>query len=109
MFLNLLHWMRLSKGSNKAGGETMPSNMYRDAEMWSPFVGCLHVCVYCEASFRRQVKRWAKRNRELCYRYIPHSHFERLKHVPNSPVVFVCGDGDIAFCDTETIKLMRAA
>ena len=83
--------------------------MYRDAETWNPFIGCLHDCAYCKVSFQRQVRRWAKRNCELCYRYIPHAHPERLRRVPSSPVVFVCGDGDIAFCDAETIKLMRAA
>jgi len=84
----------------------MPSNMYRDAETWNPFIGCLHDCAYCKVSFQRQVRRWAKRNCELCYRYIPHTHLERLRRVPSSPVVFVCGDGDIAFCDSETLKLI---
>jgi hypothetical protein len=84
----------------------LPSNMYADAETWSPFVGCLHGCIYCKVSFQQQVKRWAKRNCERCYLYTPHSHLERLKRVPSSPIVFVCGDGDIAFCESETLKLI---
>ena len=84
----------------------MSSNMYADACTWNPFVGCLHDCIYCRASFQMQIKRWAKRNCELCYRYVPHTHLERLKRVPSSPVVFVCGNGDIAFCETGVLKLI---
>jgi len=80
------------------------SNMYACAETWNPHVGCLHDCVYCKASFQRQVKRWAKRNCELCYRYVPHFHPERLRSVPSSQIVFVCGNGDIAFCDDSPLK-----
>jgi len=84
------------------------SNMYAGACTWNPFVGCLHQCVYCKVSFQRQIKRWAKRNCAKCYSYVPHNHPERLKRVPSSPTVFVCGDGDIAFCDAEFLKLMAS-
>ena len=86
----------------------MSSNMYAGACTWNPFVGCLHQCVYCKVSFQRQIKRWAKRNCAKCYSYVPHNHPERLKQVPSSPIVFVCGDGDIAFCDAEFLKLITS-
>jgi hypothetical protein len=74
--------------------------MYADAKTWNPFVGCLHGCVYCEVSFQKQLKRWAKKHCEQCYRFTPHTHPERLNKIPSSKIVFVCGDGDIAFCPT---------
>jgi hypothetical protein len=84
----------------------MPSNMYAGAKTWNPFVGCLHGCIYCRPSFQAQLRRWAKRNCELCYRYTPHAHLERLGRIPSSEIVFVCGNGDIAFAGFETLKLI---
>ncbi|MEM2498062.1 MAG: hypothetical protein QXR81_06805 [Candidatus Nezhaarchaeales archaeon] len=45
------------------------------------------------------MKRWGKKNCPLCYNYLPHPHPERLGKIPSASVVFVVGDGDIAFCD----------
>jgi len=76
------------------------THMYTDTKTWNPFVGCRHHCVYCKVSFQKQLKRWAKNNCQECYNYNPHYHVERLHKIPSSPIVFVCGDGDIAFCDS---------
>ena len=53
-----------------------------------------------------------KHNCMNCYKYLPHEHPERLGKIPNTPIVFVCGDGDISFSTPEytnrindTIKL----
>ena len=37
---------------------------------------------------------------------MPHEHPERLSRLPSSQIIFVCGDGDIAFCRTEFLKLI---
>jgi hypothetical protein len=34
-----------------------------------------------------------------CYDYVPHYHEERLKTIPGTEIVFVCGNGDISFCE----------
>jgi hypothetical protein len=80
--------------------------MYRDTKTWNPFVGCYYGCVYCKASFQRQLKRWAKKNCNNCYNYVPHAHPERLKRFPSTKykIVFVDGDGDITFCPLEFVK-----
>jgi hypothetical protein len=36
-----------------------------------------------------------------CYHYRPHYHPERLNRIPSADIVFVCGNGDIAFCEPE--------
>jgi len=78
--------------------------MYSETKTWNPFVGCHHQCIYCIVSFQRQLKRWAKKNCLRCYNYVPHYHPERLNHIPSSKIVFVCGDGDIAFCDSDFLE-----
>ncbi len=78
----------------------MPSNMYTDAKTWNPAVGCEFDCVYCEKSFKRMLKRVAGTlNCPDCYTYSPHYHPKRLNRIPSSPIVFVCGTGDISFYD----------
>ena len=73
--------------------------MYPDTKTWNPFVGCRHGCVYCIPSFQRQLKRVAGHiNCQDCYDYKPHYHPERLGRIPSSPIIFVCGTGDITFC-----------
>lgn len=77
----------------------MPSNMYPDTKTWNPFVGCHFDCIYCEKSFKRQLKRVARHIDCIkCYRYSPHYHPERLGRIPSAPTIFVYGTGDIAFC-----------
>ncbi len=76
------------------------SNMYADAKTWSPFKGCEFDCTYCEPSFQKQAKRQKHRCGD-CYRYVPHYHEERLDKIPSAPIVFVCGNADISFCDLE--------
>jgi hypothetical protein len=72
------------------------TNMYKDTKTWNPFVGCEFDCIYCEPSFKRQLKR--QKNRCLnCYEYKLHKHPERLDNVPNERIIFVCGDSDISF------------
>ena len=78
------------------------SNMYADAKTWSPFKGCKFDCVYCIYSFQAQAKRQMHRCMD-CYRYTPHFHPERLEEVPNSKIVFVCGNADIAFAEPDQL------
>ena len=72
--------------------------MYADAKTWNPFSGCRFGCIYCEPSFQRQAKR-QKRTCQQCYEYVPHYHLERLTRIPSAKIVFVCGNGDLSFCD----------
>lgn len=74
--------------------------MYANTKTWNPFKGCLFECVYCMPSFQRQAKR-QKHNCIDCYKYVPHYHPERLKNIPSSEIVFVCGNGDISFCEPD--------
>lgn len=75
---------------------------------WSPFCGCKFNCIYCKNSFQAQLKRWAKKNCQKCYDFIPHEHPERLDiHLPSTgymQFIFVCPMGDISFCSTEYLK-----
>lgn len=84
------------------------SNMYENAKTWSPFKGCAFDCLYCVPTFKRQAKR-QKHNCHLCYEYVPHEHHERLGKIPNSEIVFVCGNGDVAFCRPEFMDQIVAA
>lgn len=79
------------------------SHMYADAKTWNPFKGCEFACSYCVPSFQRQAKR-QKQNCDKCYRYVPHEHPDRLTDIPNADIVFVCGNGDISFCDPEFVR-----
>jgi hypothetical protein len=72
--------------------------MYDFAETWNPFKGCLFDCVYCKPSFQAQAKR-QKHNCQKCYHYAPHYHADRLNDIPDTEIIFVCGNGDIAFCE----------
>ncbi len=85
----------------------MHGNMYPDAKTWNPFVGCRYACVYCEKSFKLQLKRVAAHiGCQDCYTYSPHYHPERLKKskIPSTPIVFVDGTGDIAFCEPSYMR-----
>jgi len=77
-------------------------------KQWNPYVGCRHNCVYCRPSFQAQLKRWAKNRCELCYRFEPHIHPERLdQKLPKTrymQFIFTCACGDIAFCPTDYLK-----
>jgi hypothetical protein len=90
-------------------GKATTSNMYADTKTWNPFVGCRFQCIYCRVSFQRQLKRWGKGNCRDCYDYAPHRHPERLNRIPSSRIVFCCGDGDIAFCDTDFLEAIVQA
>lgn len=76
------------------------TNMYEATKTWSPFKGCSFDCTYCRPTFQRQAKR-QKRLCGKCYDYAPHCHPERLGKIPNAPIVFVAGNGDLAFCPPE--------
>jgi hypothetical protein len=98
--------------------------MYPETSTWNPFVGCFYDCVYCEPSFKRQLKRVGANplirlgalspNGEIgekggcpfCSDYIPHYHPERLdkSNIPSSKTVFVYGTGDISFCDPSYVR-----
>ena len=74
------------------------SNMYEGVKTWNPFKGCLFDCSYCKPSFQAQAKR--QKNRCVnCYNFEPHTHPDRLDKIPNANIIFVCGNGDISFCD----------
>ncbi|MCY2928210.1 MAG: radical SAM protein [Planctomycetota bacterium] len=73
------------------------SNMYAEAETWSPFKGCRFDCTYCIPSFQKQAKRQKKRCQK-CYKYVPHCHEKRLAEIPSTQIVFVGGNADISFC-----------
>lgn len=74
------------------------TRMYAKAKTWNPFKGCQFDCSYCIPSFQKQAKRQKHRCKD-CYDYTPHYHPERLGKIPSADIVFVCGNGDISFCD----------
>ena len=80
-------------------------NMYPEAETWNPFQGCEFECSYCRPSFQAQAKRQKQRCMS-CYRYEPHCHPERLGKIPNAEIVFVAGNGDIAFCPPDFVHMI---
>jgi len=85
------------------------NNMYKlSVKQWNPFVGCRHECTYCQSSFQRQLKRWAKKNCPGCYKFTPHTHPERLNQsLPKTKYmqfIFTCSSGDIASCSTEYLE-----
>jgi len=78
------------------------SNMYATAYTWNPFKGCEFDCIYCIPSFQQQ----AKRQRQLCgdcYRYTPHCHPDRLGSIPSAEIIFIAGNGDLAFCPPDLV------
>ena len=82
------------------------NNMYKISNVqWNPYSGCNYDCIYCQSSFQRQLKRWAKKNCEKCYYFKPHIHLERLTtNLPRTKYmefIFTCSNGDIAFCPTD--------
>jgi len=89
-------------------------HMYKEAKgkTVSPFVGCLHDCVYCDSSFKRQMKRRKKACSD-CYNYIPHSHLERIikgekwvpppKTEPNE-FIFLCDFADVTFAPEDVMQ-----
>ena len=84
------------------------SNMYADVKTWNPFKGCKFDCSYCKPSFQAQAKR--QKNRcSNCYNFIPHTHPDRLDKIPNADTIFVCGNGDISFCDPNfTVEIINS-
>ncbi len=84
------------------------SHMYDKAQTWNPFKGCSFDCVYCVPTFQLQAKR-QMHNCRKCYDYVPHTHEERLRHIPSAPIIFVCGNGDISFCSPEFTRRIIAS
>lgn len=77
-------------------------NMYENTKLWDPFVGCRFDCTYCVPSYKRQLKRVGGRIRcPDCREYKPHTHPERLRILPSSSIIFVCGAADIRFCQPD--------
>jgi uncharacterized Fe-S cluster-containing radical SAM superfamily protein len=79
------------------------SHMYADAQTWNPYKGCEFACSYCVPSFQQQAKRQQK-NCKKCAQYKPHTHPDRLDAIPKSKIVFVCGNGDISFCEPAFVR-----
>jgi uncharacterized Fe-S cluster-containing radical SAM superfamily protein len=90
---------QVTASAQTKGKEDNPSNMYANAKSWNPFKGCGFDCAYCGPTFKKQAKR-QKRLCDKCYRFEPHEHPDRLDKIPSSEIVFVCGNADIAFCET---------
>ena len=84
------------------------SNMYARAKTWNPFKGCEFDCIYCRPSFQQQSKRQMHLCRS-CYEYVPHCHRKRLVKIPSADIVFVSGNGDLAFCPSDFIPEIIAA
>ena len=82
----------------------MASNMYSNVKTWNVFKGCNFDCEYCKPSFQAQAKRQKHRCND-CYTFTPHTHPDRLDKIPSGcDTVFVCGNGDISFCDPKFTK-----
>lgn len=83
------------------------NNMYADSvKQWNVIVGCRFDCIYCRASFQRQMKR-QKRNCEKCYAYMPHFHENRLNdplpETQGDEFIWVASSSDIACADSNWI------
>lgn len=78
------------------------NRMYSEAKTWNPYKGCEFDCIYCKPSFQAICKIYNVC--ELCKKYVPHYHPERLAKIPNAKIVFVCGNGDITFCKPEFVR-----
>jgi len=81
--------------------------MYKDAKTWNPFKGCLFDCTYCEPSFKAINRRIA--SCKDCQDYVPHEHPERYDRIPDYPIVFVCGNGDITFAGADVLEKILTA
>jgi hypothetical protein len=73
--------------------------MYGDSiKQWNAIVGCNFDCIYCEQSFKRQMKR-QKQNCMDCYNYIPHFHENYLNQplpkTRNDEFIWSCSSSDI--------------
>ena len=82
--------------------------MYHDSvKQWNVYVGCNFNCVYCERSFKAQMKR-QKQNFIKCYSYEPHFHPERLDwklpFTKGDEFIWACSAGDITFAKPEWIE-----
>lgn len=104
------------------------SRMYINTKTWNPAVGCKYNCIYCEPSFKRQVKRVSgnpfvsqgyriysenifndnnlKGGCSYCKTFEPHYHPERLtiKKIPIKSQIFIYGHGDITFYHEDYVK-----
>jgi uncharacterized Fe-S cluster-containing radical SAM superfamily protein len=94
---------KVGKSAAKGSSAKVTTHMYAGTKTWNPFKGCKFDCSYCKPSFQTQAKR-QKHNCAKCYRYEPHEHPERLAKIPKAATVFVCGNGDIAFCKPAYLK-----
>ena len=88
--------------------EKKKANMYSDSvKQWNCFVGCFYDCVYCEKSFKAQMKR-QKHNCIECYNYEPHFHENRLNDkLPRTygdEFIWCCSSSDIHFAEKEWIE-----
>ena len=89
------------------------NHMYRDSVLqWNVFVGCRFDCIYCEKSFKLQMKR-QKWKCIKCYNYEPHFHPERLnRKLPKTTgdqFIWPCSSGDITFAKPQCIyKILDA-
>lgn len=84
-------------------------NMYElSVKQWNPHVGCNHECKYCGSSFQAQLKRYGKKNCQLCYNFEPHGHQSRLtQSLPKTSYmqfIFTSASGDIASCPTDFLE-----
>lgn len=77
--------------------------MYQGVKTWNPVVGCNFLCIYCDKSFQKQMRRQMRRCFK-CYLYTPHFHPERLNRLPNSKIIFVCGFSDVAHAKEEWLE-----
>lgn len=84
--------------------QAQKQRMYKDVVTWSPAIGCLHGCKYCEHSFQAQLKR-QKKNCLDCYNFKVHYHPERLTRIPtSSPNIFMFAYGDFAFYKPDFVR-----
>ena len=92
------------------------SNMYHDSiTQWNVCVGCRFDCIYCEKSFKAQMKRQLH-NCKQCYNFVPHFHEKRLTtNLPptkGDEFIWACSSSDIYFAKHEwrnaIIERMRA-
>jgi len=108
--LNIMKAKKENLYLNQRGGRGQMSktNMYTGAKTWNPFKGCHFGCKYCKPSFQAQAKRQLH-NCKQCYEFVPHGHPTRLKNIPSASIVFVAGNGDIAFADPTYVRLIIEA